>query len=148
MSNPSLELSIASDVTIADVERLLGVDLSGADMDAPVGELRPGKIGWIRVYTSRSLLPVYGPYAKPFRWRLHLDTAYRWKEVRLSLAISLCDWLLEDFGGHYFAYLDTDEPLFYCNQVELVCNKNIEAFCRSAKAFGRREWQVADLPGF
>jgi len=138
MSNPALEIHIASEAKIADIERLLAVDLSRAKIEGRT-DLVPGKLGWIRIYINPEPLPYYGNYAASYRFQIQLDTASQWNEVRLVLATNLCEWLIDEFPGDYLCRLDTGDVIFNYKNSGLVIQSRYRKFFEANNVFSGKQ---------
>ncbi len=92
-------------------------------------------------------IPYYGEYDRDWKFRVILDNAGKWDEIRLVLAMKLCQWLLGEFPGYYLGRLDTGAVLFYGNQEEMSIDDRARALCEASRAFdsypfeGRRQFR-------
>jgi hypothetical protein len=117
VSNPMLELSFSNEAVVKEIETLLGVDLSGADMQGGKSPSLPGRIGGVYLYVS-SPLPDYGTFENVYRVKVNLDCIRAWNEVRLVLALHLVEWLSETSKPICLATLDTGDVVFHYSEAQ------------------------------
>jgi hypothetical protein len=145
MSNASLQLRIGSAASIADVEGILGVNLSHAGLGPPDSQLQPGLLGFIRVYYRDNPGVKYKPFDRDWKWRLIFEAPYRWEEVRLALVMNLCSWLVDEFPGDYLAESGAGSVLFFGNHKGWTVNEPERVYFEASQAFKGRS-QFMSLP--